>query len=262
MSPLDRHAALGDPLLDVRLLSKSFGEFCAVSKMSLRVMPAEIHAVIGPNGAGKTTLLNLITGVLAPNSGEILFKGKSIREIAAHKLGALSIGRSFQITSVINNFTVFKNVQLALLAHAGRCRNPIISAPRQMQSQTHEIIAMMALGELANNPAGTLSAGDRKRLELAMALTVNPTLLLLDEPTAGMSPPERAATVALLRRLNEDRGIAVLFIEHDMDMVFSTAHCVTVMHRGEKLREGAPAAVRSDPLVREVYTGEMAHAGL
>jgi branched-chain amino acid transport system ATP-binding protein len=249
-----------EQLLDIRQLSKSFGEFPAVSGMSLQVMPAEIHAIIGPNGAGKTTLLNLISGTLAPNTGDILFKGQSIREIAPHQLGALSVARSFQITSIITKFSVFRNVQLALLARAGRCRNLI--SWRQMRNETLGVLELMDLRELSDNPAGTLAAGDRKRLELAMALAINPILLLLDEPTAGMSPQERAAISVLLRRLNEDCGIAVLFIEHDIDMVFSTAHRVTVMHRGEKLCEGTPAAVRSDPRVREVYTGETAHAGV
>lgn len=250
------------PLLDVRQLSKAFGAFRVVAEMSLQVMPAEIHAVIGPNGAGKTTLLNLISGVLTPNSGDILFKAQSIRAIPPHLLATLSIARSFQITSIINRFSVFQNVQLALLAQAGRCRNPITPYWRGMRGETREIIELMDLAQLSDNPAGTLAAGDRKRLELAMALAVEPILLLLDEPTAGMSPQERATISALLRRLNRERGIAVLFIEHDIDMVFSTAHRVTVMHRGEKLCEGEPTAVRADPRVREVYTGETGHDGV
>ena len=166
MPPHDRPIAPNETLLDIRLLSKSFGGFRAVSGMSLQVMTAEIHAVIGPNGAGKTTLINLISGALAPNTGDILFKGRSIRGIAPYRLGALSVARSFQITSTITKFSVFSNVQLALLAHAGRCRNLITPSWRQMRDKTLEILELMDLQELSDNPAGTLAAGDRKRLEL------------------------------------------------------------------------------------------------
>lgn len=250
------------PLLRVEGLTKSFGNVRAVTDMNLEVLPGQIHAVIGANGAGKSTLLNLVTGIVPPSSGDILFKGTSIRGIAPHKLGALGIGRSFQITSIINGFTVFQNVQLALLAHNERCRNAFKAADLQMRSETHESLDLLDLGDIANALAGTLAAGDRKRLELAMAMSIEPTLLLLDEPTAGMSPQERHTITDLLQTINKDRALAVLFVEHDMDMVFSIAHWVTVMHHGAKLSEGLPATVRNDPRVREVYTGEVTHVGV
>jgi branched-chain amino acid transport system ATP-binding protein len=250
------------PLLQVEGLTKSFGNVQAVSDMSLDVLPGQIHAVIGANGAGKSTLLNLVTGMVPPSSGDIVFKGSSIRGIAPHKLGKLGIGRSFQITSIINRFTVFQNVQLALLAHNERCRNAFRPAESQMRSETLASLDLLDLGDIANTLAGSLAAGDRKRLELAMAMSIEPTLLLLDEPTAGMSPQERHTITNLLQRINRDRALAVLFVEHDIDMVFSIAHWVTVMHHGAKLSEGLPAMVRSDPRVREVYTGEVTHAGV
>lgn len=250
------------PILEVKDLSRSFGNVRAVSDMNIEVLPGQIHAVIGANGAGKSTLINLVSGVLSPSAGDILFKGSSIRGIAPYNLGKLGIGRSFQITSIVNSFTVFQNVQLALLAHNGLCRNALRPASSQMRSATIECLELLDLNDISTSLAGTLAAGDRKRLELAMALAIQPTLLLLDEPTAGMSPQERQTITALLQRINADRSLAVLFIEHDMDMVFSIAHWVTVMHYGEKLSEGLPATVRNDARVREVYTGEAKHAGL
>ena len=254
--------ARDSPLLEIKCLSRSFGSVLAVADISLNVMPGQIYAVIGANGAGKSTLINLVTGSLTPSAGDVLFKNRSILKPAPHEMGELGIARSFQITSIINRFTVFQNVQLALLAHNGHCRNIFRPASHQMNFETSRILDLLNLNGLQNAPAGTLAAGDRKRLELAMALTIGPVLLLLDEPTAGMSPQERHAITNLLQRINAEQGLAVLFVEHDIDMVFSIAHWVTVMHHGAKLAEGLPADVRADARVREVYTGEIADVSM
>lgn len=256
------HRAQSPPLLKIEALSRSFGSVLAVSDINLDVMAGQIHAVIGANGAGKSTLINLVTGSLTPSTGDVRFKDRSILGLMPHEMGRLGIARSFQITSIVNRFTVFQNIQLALLAHEGRCRNIFRPAGQQMHSETSRILELLNLTALQNALAGTLAAGDRKRLELAMALTINPVLLLLDEPTAGMSPHERHAITDLLQKINSEQNLAVLFVEHDIEMVFSIAHWVTVMHHGAKLAEGLPTAVRSDPRVREVYTGESANAGL
>jgi len=255
-------AAKNSPILEIEGLSRSFGSVLAVSDVSLKVMPGQIHAVIGANGAGKSTLINLVTGSLTPSAGDVRFKNRSILKLAPHQIGKLGIARSFQITSIINRFTVFQNVQLALLANNGRCQNIFKAAHQQMHSETDRILELLNLSALRDALAGKLAAGDRKRLELAMALTVDPVMLLLDEPTAGMSPQERHVIKGLLKKINTEQGLAILFIEHDIDMVFSIAHWVTVMHHGAKLAEGLPAVVRGNPRVREVYTGEAADVGV
>lgn len=249
-----------DAVLELRGVSKTFGPFKAVTDMSLSVMKGEIHALIGPNGAGKSTLLNMVAGGLPPSAGEIMFAGRSIVGLPPHQIVHAGIARSFQITSIFPKLSVIENVRIALMARQGRCRSLFAPAEGVMQDDALALLEQVHMERDLNRPAGELAAGDRKRLEFAMALAGAPELMLLDEPTAGMSPEERSLVTAIIRKINATRGVTVLFTEHDIDMVFSTAHRITVMHQGSKLTHGEPAAVRANPRVRELYLGEAAHA--
>jgi branched-chain amino acid transport system ATP-binding protein len=251
---------MSEPLLVLEGVSKSFGLFRAVTEMSLCVERGAIHALIGPNGAGKSTLINMIAGGLVPNAGAIRFQGRPIAGLPPHRIVEAGIARSFQITSIFPKLSVIENVRIALMARQGRCRSILAPAEGMLEQEARALLAQVQLGRDPDMLAGELAAGDRKRLEFAMALAGEPTLMLLDEPTAGMSPEERAIVVAIIRDINLTRGVTVLFTEHDIDMVFNTAQRITVMHQGSKLTEGAPAEVRADRRVRDLYLGEAAHA--
>jgi branched-chain amino acid transport system ATP-binding protein len=248
------------PILQVSGLCKNFGGFRAVSDVSLQVGQGAIHALIGPNGAGKSTLLNLLAGGLQPSAGEILFHGSNIAGLPPHRIVAAGIARSFQITSIFPRLSVADNVRVALMARRGHCRSLIRSARRLMQAEVDALLQLVRLADAAPRLADELAAGDRKRLEFAMALGGDPQLMLLDEPTAGMSLDERALVVAILRDINVTRGVSVLFTEHDIGMVFSTAHRVTVLHQGRVIAEGPPAEIDAHAQVRELYLGEARHA--
>lgn len=250
------------PILEVCGVSKSFGHFRAVEEMNLSLERGSVHALIGPNGAGKSTFLHLVAGTFAPTAGEIRFRGRNIAGRPPHRIVMAGIARSFQITSIFPGLTAFENVQIALLARRGRCRNPVAPARGLLRDDVCALLGYVRMLDRMQRPAGELAAGDRKRLEFAMALAGEPELMLLDEPTAGMSPDERAIVVEIIRAINRERGVTVLFTEHDIDMVFTIAGKITVMHQGAKLTEGLPQAVRADPRVREVYLGESGDARL
>jgi branched-chain amino acid transport system ATP-binding protein len=249
-----------DPILQLRGVGKMFDLFRAVSNMSLDVAAGEIHALIGPNGAGKSTVINMVAGGFRPTAGEILFRGRSIVGLPPHEIVQAGVARSFQITSIFTKIPVLEKVRVALMARQGRCRSPFAPAKSMLQDDAVALLAQVQMEHELDRPAGELAAGDRKRLEFAMALAGDPQLMLLDEPTAGMSHEERALVTTIIRDINVRRGVTVLFTEHDIDMVFSTAHRITVMHQGAKLAEGAPSEVRGDRRVREIYLGEAAHA--
>jgi len=248
------------PILETSSLCKSFGGFQALCDVSLRVRKGAIHALIGPNGAGKSTLLNLLAGGLKPSAGEIWFHGANIVGLPPHRVVAAGIARSFQITSIFPRLSVADNVRVALMARHGHCRSLIRPARRLMQAEVDALLHLVRLADAAPRQADELAAGDRKRLEFAMALGGGPELMLLDEPTAGMSLDERALVIAILRDINATRGISVLFTEHDIDMVFSTADQVTVLHQGRIIAEGLPAEIGAHAQVRALYLGEARHA--
>src|SRR5262245_1465519 len=243
-------------MLEVSRLTKSFGGFVAVRDMSLSVESGELRALIGPNGAGKTTLLNLVSGYFAADAGMIRFKGRIISGVPAHRLYHAGIARSFQITSVFPGFTVFDNVQVALLARRGKCRNPLRPVRGLLGSEVQDLLAYVHLAHRAPDVASELNAGDRKRLEFAMALASEPELLLLDEPTAGMGEGEKGIVIDVIRKINQTRGVTVLFTEHDMDVVFSMADRITVMHQGSRFAEGTAQEIRDDRRVQEIYFGD------
>jgi branched-chain amino acid transport system ATP-binding protein len=242
-------------MLQVQALEKSFDGFMAVAAASLTVEAGEVVAVIGPNGAGKTTLFHLITGQLAPDAGRILFKGENIAGLPPHGVCRRGIGRSYQVVNIFNRLSVFENVQIAVLARRRQTLDIFRSARRMAVEETRTVLDHVGLLDKARMTSGALSHGDQKVLEIAIALGSRPELLILDEPTAGMSPEETAVTLDLMRRLSGDQGLTILFCEHDMGMVFSVATQIMVMQQGRTLVQDAPEAVRSNRQVREAYLG-------
>ncbi len=242
-------------MLQVEAVNKSFEDFMAVSGANLTVGKGEIVAVIGPNGAGKTTLFNLITGVLKRDRGKIIFKGEDISELPPYEICKKGISRSYQIVNIFPRLTVFKNVQVAVLSQQRKSRNLFRPAERMVVTETKDILESVGLLDKAHGVAGALSHGDQKILEIAIALGNEPELLILDEPTAGMSPEETSATMELVKRLAQMRGLTILFCEHDMDIVFSVAESIMVMHQGRTLTQGRPEEVRKNSFVQEAYLG-------
>jgi len=243
-------------MLEVRDVTKSFDGFLAVSDVSFTVPQGSISAIIGPNGAGKTTLFNLITGHLRPTEGRVVFKGRDVTGIAPHDLCRLGMGRSFQRTNIFPKLTVFENVQAAFVSHRGRGWNLLAPVERLYRDETAALLDAVGLLDRAGEVSGYLSHGAQKQLELGIALALEPELLLLDEPTAGMSATETHEAIALIERMARERHLTLLFTEHDMAVVFSISHRITVLHQGKVIADGAPEDVRRDPEVRRVYLGE------
>jgi branched-chain amino acid transport system ATP-binding protein len=243
-------------MLEVTKLRKSFSGFVAVGDVSFTVETQQIAAVIGPNGAGKSTLFNLITGHLPPDSGSVVLDGRDITGIQPHKICGLGLGRSFQRTNIFPRLTVFENVQAAYLVHRGRGRDFWSRAESFYRDETAALLASIGLQGREKTIAGTLSYGNQKQLELGLALASDPALLLLDEPTAGMSATETHDTIALIEKIASERALTLLFTEHDMEVVFQIAQKIAVLHQGRLIADGAPAEVRADPEVRRVYLGE------
>ncbi|MCA1841732.1 MAG: ABC transporter ATP-binding protein [Actinobacteria bacterium] len=235
-----------------------FGGVHAVAGVDLEVARSSLHAVIGPNGSGKSTLFNLITGHTKPSAGTIEFDGSDITGRPFHKVARAGLVKSYQITTVFPSLTVFENVRVA--AQAAACTYVFWRPAGRLQAvmrPTERLLEQVGLTEYADEIAGNLAHGDQRRLDLAVALAASPRLLLLDEPTAGMSPAETQATVELISELRTG-GLTILMIEHKMDVILSIAERITVLHRGAKLFEGSPAEVKAHPAVREVYlTGSL-----
>ena len=240
---------------EVKHLRKSFGALRAVHDVSLIVDEGQIVSVIGPNGAGKTTLFNLITGVVHADGGDIFFKDQRITGTPPHKLCHLGLARSFQITNIFQGLTVFENIRLA---SQGQVRGfhfllptPRLSRPIQ---EAERILTLLGLWENRNEIAGTLSHGDQRYLEIGIALAAQPAMVLLDEPTAGMTPMETRATIGLIRRLKGK--VTLLLIEHDIDLVFTVSDRIAVMDQGTVLMAGLPEAVKANEDVQRAYFGE------
>lgn len=242
-------------MLIVDSVRKSFDGFMAVNDASLAVEKGEIVAVIGPNGAGKTTLFKLITGHLKPDRGSISFKGDDISGLPPYKICRKGISLSFQIVNVFHRLTVFENVQVAVLSQQKKTHMLFSPARSQATRETLEILSSVDLMDKANRITGSLSHGDQKVLEIAIALGNNPDLLILDEPTAGMSPEETAGTIDLINRLTRELGLTILFCEHDMELVFSIAHRIMVMHQGQSILQAVPEEVKGHREVQEAYLG-------
>jgi branched-chain amino acid transport system ATP-binding protein len=242
-------------MLRVENLQKSFDDFKAVNGANLKVDKGDLVAVIGPNGAGKTTLFNLITGHLKPNGGRILFKDEDITRLPAHKICRKGIARSFQIANIFPRLSVFRNVQVSVLSQKNLSKTLFTPAQSLVVKETERILESVDLIDKKLDVAGSLSHGDKRTLEIAIALGNEPEMLILDEPTAGMSPEETAAAMALVTRLAREQGLTILFCEHDMDVVFNVATRIMVMRHGETLIQGAPDEVKRNATVQEAYLG-------
>ncbi|ETD70022.1 ABC transporter [Pelistega indica] len=242
-------------LLKIEDINKSYGDFWAVNHVSFDLQEGEMLALIGPNGAGKSTTFNMIGGQTQPNNGSILFKNRSLLGLSADKIWALGIGRTFQIAEIFSSLTVLENVQLALQI---ALRNKIAlfnHGDTDLQDEALLLLKQVDMVENAHTAASEIAYGDVKRLELAMALANHPTLLLMDEPTAGMSPTERIAMMALTKKIAQEKNMAVLFTEHSMDVVFKFADRIIVMAAGSIVATGTPEEIRNNALVKEIYLG-------
>jgi branched-chain amino acid transport system ATP-binding protein len=248
-------------VLDVTGLEKSFGGVRAVSGVSFSVAAGEMLALIGPNGAGKSTCFNMLNGQLRPDGGRIVLQGTDITGRRPRAVWRLGVGRTFQITATFASMTVRENVQMALLSHRRALWRFWRAVAATHADEADALLAQVSMEAQAGRAAGVLAYGDLKRLELAIALANAPHLLLMDEPTAGMAPAERVALMDLARALAKRRGMAVLFTEHDMDVVFNVADRILVLNRGEVIAAGDGAAIRADTRVREVYLGTGATSG-
>lgn len=246
---------MNSPVLAVEDLQKSYGGVKAVNGVSFSVFQGEMVAIIGPNGAGKSTCFNTLNGQIKPDSGRIIFQGKNITGIAPERAWRAGIGRTFQITATFSSMSVRENVQVVLLSYNRSIFSIRGKANAHAVSRADELLDLVGMREQADRLCGVLAYGDLKRVELAMALANQPLLLLMDEPTAGMSPSERIALMALTKKLVVNSKISVLFTEHDMDVVFAHADRILVLNRGQIIAAGPPNDVRADPLVQEVYLG-------
>jgi branched-chain amino acid transport system ATP-binding protein len=245
-----------DKILEVKNLKKTFGAVEATKNLSFDIERGSIHALIGPNGAGKTTAVNQLTGDIFPDSGSIIYDGINVTSLKAHKRAKLGIARSFQITHIFENLTVAENLALAICTHSGHnfkfWQKSLDTAPvkKLLPTALHRI----GLTERAELPAGHLSHGEKRQLEVGMALTGQPGILILDEPMAGMGPGGTVEMTKLIQKLNQE--ITILLVEHDMDVVFSLADRVTVLVYGENIATGSPDEIKNNSLVRTAYLGE------
>jgi branched-chain amino acid transport system ATP-binding protein len=248
--------AVADALLKITDVTKRFGGVVASDRISLALDRGELHAIIGPNGAGKTTLIGQLTGEITPDAGSVRFDGADITALPVYRRSAIGLARSFQITSLFLDFTVLDNVALAVQAHAGHSFRFWRDArsDNELHEPARAALAGVGLAERAAMPAADLSHGERRQLEIAMALATKPRMLLLDEPMAGMGPDESARLIEILRNLKG--GVTILLIEHDMDAVFALADRISVLVYGRIIASGNPAAIRADPVVRQAYLGE------
>lgn len=243
-------------ILEIKGLRKSFGGVMAVAGVDLEVEDGHIYSIIGPNGAGKTTLFNLISGYYPCDEGRVFFKGMDITGLTPQKIVRMGVGRSFQVTNIFPKLTVFENIQATFVYARGKGLKFFSGAKELFRANTEEILSKVGLIDQAGELAGILAAGDRKRLELGIVLALGPDLLLLDEPTCGMSPTETANTIDLIKEIAGKESLAVLFTEHKMDVVFSIAFHITVMNFGTIIAAGKPDDIRGDEKVQQIYFGE------
>jgi len=247
---------VSDPMLTVSGIRKAFAGVAALRDLSFAVDRGEVLALIGPNGAGKTTCFNVIHGQLAPDAGDVRFEGRSIAGLPTHAIARLGIGRTFQVAATFASMTVREGAVLALAARDRGDGRVVTGLMPAASAEADALLARVGIADLADTHCAALAYGDAKRVELAMALAGNPRLLLMDEPTAGMAPQSRRELMQLATGLVHLGEVAMVFTEHDMDIVFEFADRIIVLDHGRAIAEGAPAAIRADPRVRAVYLGE------
>jgi branched-chain amino acid transport system ATP-binding protein len=243
-------------ILEVTDLNKHFGGIHVTQNVNFRMVEGEQSAIIGPNGAGKSTFFNLLTGYHKPDSGRVVFDGRDITGQAPHVIARMGISRAFQVSNIFPRLSVLENIRSAVHAELGVTMNMFSRADKIGAAETQEFLSLCGLNGQDTEIAGQLSQGDKKKLELAIALAGKPKLLFLDEPTAGMSLDETEETMNLVDRLNRELSLTVLFTEHDMSVVFNHANRVVVLNRGEIIIEGTPEQVRDDETVQKIYLGE------
>jgi branched-chain amino acid transport system ATP-binding protein len=243
-------------ILEVEGLRKAFGGVIAVDRVSFAVEPGQLFAIIGPNGAGKSTCFNMVGGQLTPDEGSVTLLGQEITGLPPRRIWRLGVGRTFQVAATFTSMTVVENVQMAFISHHGRLRALLPAARRLYREQALAVLERVGMADQASRQCGLLAYGDIKRVELAIALAHEPRLLLMDEPTAGMAPKERIGLMALTSDIVKERGISVLFTEHDMDVVFAHADRLLVLDRGRTVAVGLPQEVRRNPEVKRIYLGE------
>jgi branched-chain amino acid transport system ATP-binding protein len=243
-------------LLKVEGLKKAFGGLQAVDDVHLEIQAGEMSSIIGPNGAGKTTFFNLVTGFIEKDEGRVFFKGEEISRLSPPRICHQGIGRAFQVSNIFPRFTAFDNVQVALMVHKRKALNFYSDARSLYHHETLEILKEVGLADQAHLLSKNLAHGDQKRLDIAIALASEPELLMLDEPTAGMNPRESFKIMELVVNIARARGMTVVFIEHDMDIVFSISDRIRVMHLGRLFAEGRPEEIRENREVKQIYLGE------
>ena len=245
-------------LLQVQDVSKHFGKLVAVNGVTMNVEPGELRAVIGPNGAGKTTFFNLISGFFPPTSGRILFQGQDITALAEHERVKLGMARTFQVTEIFPELTVRENIRVAVEVADGRRVSPWLSKANRarLEARIVELMEMGGIAAMADRLGGELSHGDQRSTEIMMSLALNPKLLLLDEPTAGMGDQETYHVTKLIRRLHREQKLTIVLIEHDMRVIFHLAERITVLGEGAPLAEGTPDEIAKDERVQAAYLGK------
>jgi branched-chain amino acid transport system ATP-binding protein len=249
---------MSSSLLQVRDLSKAFGNVVTAKNLNFSLASGVLTSIIGPNGAGKSTLINILTGFIPPDSGEILFQGRDISRDPIDKRVRLGLCRSFQVANVFGHLSLFENIAIPVLAVERKARSIFRSVANDdnVRRGVDKVLERIGLLSQSHVPAGALSHGDRRLLEVGIALAARPRLLFLDEPTAGMNPVERSRILQTIRDLSKEGEVTFVIVEHDMDVVFSLSERVIVLHRGDIIGDGTPEEVKSNPQVREVYLGE------
>jgi branched-chain amino acid transport system ATP-binding protein len=243
-------------IFETQNLTKKFGGLTATSDVNLQIHEGELVSIIGPNGAGKTTLFNLLTGHIRPDAGKVFFQGRDITGLPPHAISRLGVGRSFQRLNIFPRMTAFENVQAAVFSAQQKSHNIFSSAKKMVREETDAILDSVGLLDKKETKGGLLAHGDQKRLELGIALSVHPSLLLLDEPTQGMSPKETVETTGLIEYLVKQRGLTLIFVEHDMSVVFGISDNIRVMHQGRVIFSGKPEEVKKNDEVQRIYLGE------
>jgi ABC-type branched-subunit amino acid transport system ATPase component len=247
-----------ETLLDVRKLNKAFGMVVTAKDLDFTLQRGVITSIIGPNGAGKSTLINLLTGSLAPDSGEIWFQGRDITHEPIHRRVRQGLCRSFQVVNVFSNLTLFENVAIPVLSVKKKARSMLrpVTGYKEVQGEVEKILDRVGLLDQSHVVAQALSHGDQRLLEVAIALAAKPRLLFLDEPTAGMNPVERTRILQTIRQLAKTGDVTFVIVEHDMDIVFALSQRIIALHRGEIIGDGTEEQIKMNPQVREVYLGE------